>query len=155
METLEEIERRLQRSLTPRGFSDEGMRAIDEMLDELAGETEHRSLFNGRSLPWISGSAAAGLALAFGLTWMNSPESPKAVGGISTGIGEVSLVSEEQGVVAAEADERLLSDGDGNLMRAWHMQVVNRERFHDPQTGHEVTVVQPRDEMVLMPVSAF
>ncbi|MGB1128879.1 MAG: hypothetical protein ACPG4K_02420, partial [Haloferula sp.] len=103
----------------------------------------------------ISGSAAAGIALAFALTWLNAPEKPEPVAAISTGVELVSLVSEEEGVVAAEADEELLADSDGRLMRAWHVQVVNQERFVDPQTGHEITVVQPRDELVLMPVSAF
>ncbi len=155
METPEEIERRLQRCLTPRGFSTEGMASIEDMIDELAGESAKRAMFDGHAVGWISGSAAAGIALAFALTWLNAPEKPEPVAAISTGVELVSLVSEEEGVVAAEADEELLADSDGRLMRAWHVQVVNQERFVDPQTGHEITVVQPRDELVLMPVSAF
>lgn len=155
MEAFEVMERRLERSLTPRGFSEAGMASIEEMLDELSGETPRRTLFNGHGLRWISGSAAAGVALAFGLTWLNSPEIAEPVAAVSTGIVPVSLVAEEEGVVAAEADEELVVGSDGQLMRAWHLQVVNQERFLDPQTGHEVTVVHPRDEMVLMPVSAF
>jgi hypothetical protein len=155
METPEQIERRLQRCLTPRGFSDAGMVAIDEMIDELAGEAGERSFFNGHSWWWMSGSVAAGVALAFGLTWLSQPDAPAKSATLSMGYQTVSLVSEEEGVVAAEADEQLFSDEDGNLMRAWHVVVVNREHFHDAETGHEVTVVHPRDEMVLMPVSSF
>ena len=155
MDTPEDIERRLQRCLTPRGFSEAGMEAMDQMIDELAGTADEAVSFDGHRMAWLTGSAAAGIALAFGITWMNAPESPDAFVGWADQIEPISLVSEEVGVVAAEADEQLVSDDEGNLMRAWHVQVVNQERFHDPQTGHEVTVVRPRDEVVLMPVSSF
>jgi len=155
METPEEMERRLQRCLTPRGFSDEGMAAMDDLLDELAGDSEEIASFNGHRWAWVSGAAAAGIALAFGITWMSQLGQPESSSLVADFVEPVSLVSEEVGVVAVEEGEQLLSDDEGNLMRAWHMQVVNQERFHDPQTGHEVTVVHPRDEVVLMPVSSF
>jgi hypothetical protein len=86
---------------------------------------------------------------------MKSGVEPKVIDALVEHFEPISLVSEEEGVVSAEVEDRLFSDGDGNLMRAWHVQVVNQERFHDPQTGHEVTLVRPRDEVVLMPVSSF
>lgn len=155
MEAPEEIELRLQRALSPRGFSTEGMEAIEEMLDVLAVESDQRASFSGHRWAWLSGSVAAGVALAFGITWMNSGVEPLVTDQFFQHIEPVSLVSEEEGVVSAEVESGLFSDRDGNLMRAWHVQVVNQERFHDPQTGHEVTVVRPRDEVVLMPVSSF
>lgn len=155
MEAPEEMELRLQRCLTPRGFSDEGMNAMDQMIDELAGEVEERESFGGHRWAWVSGAAAAGIALAFGITWVNQIGMADTPAVLADFVEPISLVSEEVGVVAAEVDDQLISDGDGNLMRAWHVQVVNQERFHDPQTGHEVTVVRPRDEVVLMPVSSF
>jgi hypothetical protein len=33
--------------------------------------------------------------------------------------------------------------------------VVDEERLHDVETGYEVLVSRPREEVVLMPVTAF
>jgi hypothetical protein len=39
--------------------------------------------------------------------------------------------------------------------RAWRVRVVDEERLHDVQTGYEVLVSRPREEVRLIPVSSF
>lgn len=152
MRTPEDIERMLGERLIPRGFSERGRQAAEGLLDELAAESPPEP--KPRRVAWIA--AAAALVAAAVLAWEPAtappPETPTLV---EVPDETVELLSESVGVVSAEADELLRSDAEGNLLRAWHMEVVSEERFRDAETGHEVRVVHPSDEIVLMPVSAF
>ncbi|BCX46455.1 hypothetical protein HAHE_03630 [Haloferula helveola] len=151
METPEQIERALMERLVPRGFSDRGAASLDELIDELADETPAPG--QRRTLWW---GAAAAVALTAGVSWGVWPRVPESVPVVGMGgLAEVELLSESVGVVSTEADDRLLTDSDGSLLQAWNVTVVNEELFRDEQTGHEVRVIQPRDELVLIPVTAF
>lgn len=163
METAEQIERKLG-DLVPRGFSESGASSIEAMLDELAADDEP----NGQRRTWGWGLAAAAVVLAVSLAGLANRQAgatadavvavpndePELVEGLESG-DDPELVAELEGVVSVEADDGMLTDSDGSLHRAWHVRVVSEERFHDSETGQEVRVVAPRDELVLMPVTAF
>lgn len=68
---------------------------------------------------------------------------------------DVVLLEDVEGVVSAEANQSLVADADGSLHRAWHVQVLSEEHFHDEESGETVRVVHPRDEVVMMPVTSF
>jgi len=146
----ESIERRLEQ-LVPSAFSERGMASIDEMLDELAGESKSAALVRRW---WLAaGSLAAAVAMAAGLAL--APRGGEAADPRVAADEELELVSDFETVVAAEEDEALVAGSDGSLHRAWRVRVMSEETFHDPDTGQDVRIVQPRDELVLVPVSSF
>ena len=159
MADWDEMESRLRRELIPRGMSDEGLASLDAMIDEWAVEPEP-----SRPRWWV----AAGLVVAGGLGWgaihaaMGDGDSSLAQkveqrDAMAAGdeAQEVRLLSEAEGIVAADANGEMVFDEDGQLLEAWRVQVLHEERYHDEKTGHEVRVFSPRDELVLMPVHTF
>lgn len=150
MQTPEEIEKVLAERLIPRGFSERGERELEALIDELAAEEGPP-----RRNVWPIWGAAAVVAFAGSIAWWASPETRRDLMAFDPAVEELELISESIGVVTAEPDVELRSDDEGNLLRAWHLHVVSEERFRDAETGHEVRVVQPSDELVLLPVSTF
>ncbi|MEM1083839.1 MAG: hypothetical protein AAGI48_06925 [Verrucomicrobiota bacterium] len=155
METPESIERMLESRLVPGGMSEEGSAQLESLIDELAGESPSSER---RWLHYLLGGAAAALAMAASF-WMLMPsgEVPPVAGvdELFSEVRDVVLLEDVEGVVSAEANQDLVSDPDGSLHRAWHVQVVSEEHFHDEKSGEVVRVVHPRDELVLMPVTSF
>ncbi|MFC7335552.1 hypothetical protein ACFQY0_00065 [Haloferula chungangensis] len=155
METPESIERILEKRLVPCAFSVEGSAALESLIDELAGESPQPSVRWGR---YLVGAAAAALMMFAGIAvWIPTSEVP-AVAEVNTLFAEpheVVLIEDVEGVISAEENDGLVADADGSLHRAWLVQVVSEERFRDEESGQEVRVVSPRDEIVLMPVTSF
>lgn len=155
METPESIERMLEKRLTPSAFSAEGALALDLLIDDLAAASPVESLNWGR---YLLGAAAAALVM-FAVIVMSIPSGEVApvvaMENLFAEPANVVLLEDTEGVVSAEENEVLVTGADGTLHRAWHVQVVSEERFHDEQSGQEVRVVHPRDELVLMPVTSF
>lgn len=152
MQTPEEVERALAERLMPRGFSEKGGRELESLIDELAAGEDDQG--EPRRRGWFWGAAAAAAVMVPVMWWPTKAPAEQLVAADVPG-EEIELLSESIGVVAAEADEDLMSDADGSLMRAYHLSVVSEERFRDVETGHEVRVVRPSDELVLVPVSNF
>lgn len=150
MRTPDDIERMLGERLIPRGFSERGARDIEAAIDELAAADPPSR--RGR---WIIAAAAALAAAATLAMWPSAPAPRGEPVAAASPAGEVELLSESVGVLSVEPDDALRSDAEGNLLRAWHVRVVSEERFRDAETGHEVRVVRPSDELVLLPVSTF
>jgi len=156
METPESVEAKLSRMLIPRGFSGRGMAECELLIDQLAAESPSAK---PDRRPWLwAGGLAASVALAIGLA-LGLPDDavpPLAlVDGAAAEIEELFLISESEGVVSAQVAGERLSEEDGSLLQPWQVQVVSEERFRDEQTGEEIRVWQPREEIVLVPVSTF
>ena len=64
------------------------------------------------------------------------------------------LVS-ESGRVQSMLDEGLQDIGDGSAMQATRVNVVEESKLLDEETGIVVQISEPREEVLLMPVSAF
>jgi len=58
-------------------------------------------------------------------------------------------------VVEDAVPEDWMSETDGVPHRAWRVRVVDQERLRDVETGYEVLVSHPREEVRLMPVTSF
>lgn len=157
MESPEEIEKALSR-LMPAAISEEGKRSLDELIDGLAsGETVVEMPPRKSSWPWLGGIGAAAAAVVIAL---NLPAGSPAPGDLAdTPAGATA----EEGVVLIQQTERVenaepegwMSETDGVAHRAWRVRVVDEERLRDLETGFEVLVSRPREEVILMPVTAF
>lgn len=143
--------------LMPAAMSDGGQREIEAMLDELAGPAAEvipmRPWFRR---PLSGGIAAAGIAAAMLLPLV-----------ISRSFVPAPVVSEEQsalpgfilvgesGSVKSMSEEGWQEDADGAAMRTMRLRVVEENRLLDEETGIVMLVSQPRDEVLLTPVSTF
>ena len=145
--------------LIPPALSEAGQHEIEAMLDELAaasanghGLTITRKRFN---LRFISGGlAASGIAaiLVFSLMTPKAPLMAKISPFES--LPEFVLVGESDHVESM-TDEGMQEDSDGTAMHAMRLSVVEENTLRDNQSGIEMQISEPREEMVLMPVTAF
>ena len=162
MQTPDPIEAVLAR-LMPPAMSEEGQRSIEAMLDELAVAVAPVAVAGSwRRWMW-GGAAAAGVTLAVGL-WAGAGED---VGGVLPVVeaafadaegaeegGSLRLLQSTDRIEAV-ADAGWMGDPDGVAMSAVRIRVVEAETFEDEETGIVVQVSDPRDEVILTPVSVF
>ena len=158
MHTPESVEVILAR-LMPPALSEEGQHGIEAMLDELAGEAPVEMPIPKRSSrPWsrrliVGGIAAAavGMAVLF----------PTVDDGKFVSIAEEREVApdfvlvSESGRIESSSDEGWVEDSDGTTMRALRLSVIEEESIRDEETGIVMQVSEPREDILLMPVSAF
>ena len=57
--------------------------------------------------------------------------------------------------IESMTDEGWQEDADGTAMRALRLSVVEENSLRDEETGIVMQVSEPREEILLMPVSAF
>lgn len=160
MESPEELEKALSR-LMPSALSEGGLRSLDELIDGLAaGEDRVPSTpVKGFSWQWLAGGAAAAAAVVLAVTFpFAAPQDSLRGGGLAGGgrgieSGMLKIGHSER--VEAAVPEDWLSESDGVAHRAWRLRVVDVERLQDLETGYEVSVSRPREQVVLMPVTAF
>ncbi len=137
--------------LMPPGLTAEGQRGIESMIDDLAGDTGKRPR---RLMVW-TGSLAAALAAGFFAIQTINRDLPRLAERISTASAhEFTLVS-ETGRIEDMIDEGWSDTPDGNTMRTLRLRVVEESRLLDESTGIVMNISQPREEILLMPVSAF
>jgi hypothetical protein len=159
MESPEDIEKALSR-LMPAAFSEEGKRSLDELIDGLAAGENVVEMAPRKSqplLPWAGGLGAVAAAVVLALN-LPAGGPPARVPGISQAAPEgnagIVLLQQSERVEAA-VPEDWMTEADGVAYRAWRVRVVDEERLHDVQTGYEVLVSRPREEVRLIPVSSF
>ncbi len=143
--------------LMPPALSEESQRDIEAMLDELAGPVVAISPAPA-AISWtrrwaIGGIAAAGVAAAM-IFPMKPAAHPVASAVDQEMPAEFQLVSESDRIEST-SDEGWLEDSDGSAMQALRLNVVEENNILDEETGIVMTVSEPREEILLMPVSAF
>lgn len=144
--------------LMPPGLSDEGLRGMEDMLDELAGQTPSVEITAPSAKPWprrmmVGGIAAAGVAIAMVFP-LSKSEAPIAANTVEETASGFVLVGESDRIEST-IDEGWLEDSDGSAMRAMRLMVVEENSIRDEETGIVMQVSAPREEILLMPVSAF
>ncbi|HSP42945.1 MAG TPA: hypothetical protein VLO11_08745 [Luteolibacter sp.] len=137
--------------LMPPGLTAEGQRGIESMIDDLAGDA--------RKLPrrWMvwTGSMAAALTAGWFVVQAIHRDLPGIAESLAMdGFPEFTLVS-ETGRIEDMIDEGWSETPDGNTMRTLRLHVVEESRLLDESTGIVMNISQPREEILLMPVSAF
>lgn len=151
-DTVEEILARLM----PVAMSESAEEEIFDNLEELASTLDHESVGGvPKRWPWITGAAAA-----FGLS--------------ALGVLHTSHSSPNRGTLAASPDslpslvnlsriDTLQSiegqgwweDGEGNAHQSLRLNMVAHQEILDQETGIRMTVSEPREETILVPVSTF
>jgi hypothetical protein len=158
MESPEDIEKALAR-LLPSAISDQGQRSLDDLIDSLAAGEAVVEMPPPRRKPWGwiggIGAAAAAVALALVIPAGNPEDSTTLASNPAFGEKEGFLVLEQSKHVESAEPEDWTSEADGVTHRAWRVRVVNQERVQDLETGYEVLVSHPQDEVILRPVNTF
>lgn len=158
MHKLDPIETILARMMPP-ALSADGQREIEDMLDELAGPSEEiipvKAWF---SRPWFRGVAAAGIAaaviLALAMPRLNTT-APVPVVVLEQEAADGVVLVGESGQIKSMSEQGWQENPDGSALRTLRMKVVEENRFLDEETGIVMLVSEPREEYLLMPVSAF
>jgi hypothetical protein len=144
--------------LMPPGLSEQGQRDIEAMLDGLAGPvlelpTAKPSPSHWRRWTVIGGIAAAGVAAAMIFPLASSPI-PVAAAATQEVLPGFVLVGESDRIEST-IDEGWFEDSDGSAMRTLRLSVIEENTIQDEETGIIMQVSEPREEILLMPVSAF
>jgi hypothetical protein len=147
--------------LMPPALSATSQHRIESMLDSLAQSSTQASTSRPHhrfSLhPMLSaGIAAAGVAAAliFSLTTRPTPASLTSIIPNSPPRSEFILVSESDRVESM-IDEGWQENPDGSTLHALRINVVEENSLLDEETGIVMQVSEPREELLLMPVSTF
>lgn len=157
MQTPDPIESMLAR-LMPGTLSQSGQRSIESMIDELAGETAAvRTTTPAIRRWWIGSGIAAAVALSFALPAMFRGAPASSLVSTPKAVEEAPAMEfvEESNRVESVRDEGWLADADGTAMQAVRYRVVEENTLRDAKTGYTVRISEPRDEVLLTPVSSF
>jgi hypothetical protein len=156
MHDAQSIEAILSR-LMPPALSEHGQREIETMLDELAGPAaanESAARSRPRLWPLVGGIAAAITALAV-ISQAFNPMAPSVIArAVIPDDVLFELVGESDRVEAIKEDGWRESP-EGSALRATRLRVVEENSLLDRETGIVMQITEPRDELLLMPVSAF
>ncbi len=137
--------------LMPAALSETAQAGMEAQLDELSGSAEVLRHGFPHWAKWLSGIAAAVtigvFAFPFG-SWESAP-----LVGIAEDDGMVVITELDR--VEKVLDEGLFVDAGGSAVRKMSVRVIGESRILDEETGIEVTLTEPRREMVLLPVSTF
>lgn len=144
----------------PPALSDGAVRDLEAMFDELAGQAPEAEVVEFKParqpwpLKWIAGGiAAAGVAAALVFP-MKPAAHPVVQDTTGTAPDQFVLVGESERIEST-ADEGWVENSDGSAMQALRLTVVEENRFVDRETGIEMKISEPREELLLMPVSTF
>ncbi len=150
MQAPDPIETILAR-LMPPALSEDCQSGIDGMIDELAGPS------NIVGISWLSrcligGGIAAGIGALFAVFPMiqKGPQSPVA----ATSPAGFSIVSESDRIESV-TDEGWREDSEGSAMHAVRLKAVQEKGVRDKESGMLVQISEPREEILMMPVSEF
>jgi hypothetical protein len=149
MPETDAIEAALAR-LMPTAVSPVGQRSIEDELDRLA--TGHPATSRRRVPRW---GIAAAVAVSLGLLSFQyafrsgaAPTSAAATQGGIEWVGEADRLE-------SMSDEGRVTGMDGSALRAVRLRVVGEHTLRDEATGCTVRISEPRDELLLTPVSSF
>ena len=153
---IDAVEAALAR-LMPPALSQDCQSGIEAMFDELAGPEveEILELPARRSHRWMmaSGIAAAVAGLLAISPSVKTTPSQTTVAALVAAPGLV-LVGESDRVESV-TDEGWQDDADGVAMHAVRLSAVAENSLRDEETGIIMRVSEPREEILLTPISAF
>ena len=140
--------------LMPPALSEQGQQEIEGMIRELAAETNSITPHPRR---WWSVALGIAATVAISLVSIHfiRPEAPTA-GALATAQTPADFIlMSESGRVETITDEGWSESPDGAALRAVRLRVVEENRVFDEESGIVMNISQPREELLLMPVSAF
>ena len=150
--------------LMPPALSEAAQRDIESMLDTLAGQPATAP--RRRTTNWFrriitGGIAATGAAAALIFPLANRPAqsswaalAPSGTAPATKAPAGMVLVSESDRIESM-TDDGWQEDADGTTMRALRLNVVEENNLLDEETGIVMQISQPREEILLTPVTSF
>ncbi len=160
MKQPESIEDMLSR-LMPVAISEAGQRSLDAMLDELAGEEAAPeapvAARRGKSV-WIYALPPVGIAAAAAFAFF-MPHGSSVRKEITSTLPKLEapgiFLLGETDRIETLTDEGWLADPQGAAMQAVRVRVVEENTLRDEKTGIVFRISEPREELILTPVTAF
>lgn len=162
MEPINSIEEKLSR-LIPPALSEEGQRGLEDLIDELAG-VEADADFEATPNRWLWKVAAAVAILAVPVVMTHrrgdSPVMDTSLAqldvDVTLGVSPEMMLLKSIQMIDAREDDGLIVPSDGTAPHyRYRYRVIDEEVVRDPETGVEITLRQPRQEVVTIPVTQF
>jgi len=153
MREIDPIEAALAR-LMPVALSDSGERSIHETLDELTADLPVTPWQTHRN--WRIGlGIAAALVVSGFIAWPSLRAPAPAIVSVEEEVASpVEWVSNADRIESLR-DEGRISGTDGDALQAVSVRVVAENTLRDRETGYTLRISEPREELVLMPVTSF
>lgn len=156
MQALDPIETILAR-LMPPALSQDGQFEIDSMIDELAGPEFQNVVGISSSRWWVRAVIGGGIAAAIGALIAVFPLNPAAR------VAAVLPMPSASGLILLSESDRIESMTDdgwqenpgGLVMHAIRLNAVEENSVRDEESGMVVQISEDREEVLLMPISAF
>jgi hypothetical protein len=146
--------------LMPPALSQNCQEEIEAMIGELAGPEPEKvvEISSGRWLVrcLIGGGIAAAIGAVFAIfpVMQESRDSRVAMSLPQESTSGFVLVSESDRIESM-IDEGWREGADGSAMHAMRLSAVEENSVLDEESGMVVKISEPREEILLMPVSAF
>ncbi len=158
------IEEKLRR-LVPPSLSETAQVKLEETIDRLAGVEPHcantAKAENKKFWPWKAAAAVALLAAPVVMYQMQSAPQPDALLAIRD-VGDVSDLAPELVVLKTSCridaceDDGLIIPTDGAAPHyRYRYSITNEEQVRDAETGTVITLRQPQQEVLTIPVTQF
>lgn len=145
--------------LMPPALSQNCQLDIEAMLDELAGsESEKASEIPApKRNRWIiaAGIAAAVAGLLAVFPYTAGPALPSLASAPALEKARGLVLVGESDRIESMTDEGWQEDSYGSAMHALRLSVVEENSLRDLETGIVVQISEPREEILLMPITAF
>ncbi|MEO5914260.1 MAG: hypothetical protein ABIS50_08510 [Luteolibacter sp.] len=146
--------------LMPPALSQDCQYELEAMIDDLTGP-EPANVVEISQVNWTARwLIGGGIAAAFGALCAvfpiheNTSASQTAVALPKESPSGLVLVSQSDRVESM-TDEGWKEDADGLALHAVRLNVVGENKMRDRETGMVVQISEPREEVLLMPISSF
>ena len=163
MEQFKSIEEKLAQLLPP-ALSDEGQRRLEDMIDDLSGVDADLEKSNaGRSPKGWVWKAVAVLALSTSIVIIGSTLVPEERTALLThddqathGKTSEMVVLTSTKLIGARENDGLIVPNDGTTPHyRYRYHMIDEEQVKDPDSGLVITLRQPRQEVLTIPITQF
>ncbi len=160
MEPFNSIEEKLAQ-LVPPALSDEGQRKLEDMIDDLSGvDTELEKSNAGRFAKGWVWKAAAVLVVSASIvfirsTFIHEEHIALLTHADQSHLAEMVVLSSTK-VIGGRENDGLIVPIDGTTPHyRYRYHVIDQEQVKDPDSGLVITLRQPRQEVLTIPITQF
>jgi hypothetical protein len=156
MDHLSDMEKKLVR-LVPPALSEGGQRSLEQMIDDLAGvEVDSAVGYRRKFLKLVATVAVLAVPAGVFLFGGFSEETEETLAMAEVGdFLEMELLTSIKRVDAQEDDGLIVPSNGAVPHYRYRYRVIDEEVVRDPQSGEVITLRQPRQEVVTIPVTYF